>query len=590
MLIRNSVVAMVVAAMVSAATVATVQAQGAGPDPRIGLRAGWMDAETAAWNLRVVAQHPRPEGFFHPTNPGDFFTANTDLAFQGNLAFLGSFAGFQVFDISDPAKPKFRVGHICPGGQGDLSVYRNLLFMSVEMPNGKIDCGTDGVLGGPPSPTRFNGVRVFDISNLDSPRQVAAVQTCRGSHTHTLVPDLRDPSRVFIYVSGAIPVRPAAELAGCTGGAPTENPNTALFRIEVIEVPLAAPEQARVVSSPRIFADRETGAVAGLWPGGRHGEGTQETATTDQCHDITVYPEIGLAAGACAGNGILLDISDPANPVRIEEVLDRNFAYWHSAIFSNDAQSVIFTDEWGGGTQARCRATDSKEWGANAIFGLADRKLTFASYYKLPAAQTPTENCVAHNGSLIPVPGRDIKVQAWYQGGVSVFDFTDPARPVEIAFFDRGPVSDTTLALAGQWSTYWHNGFIYGSEIARGLDVLELVPSAHLTQDEIDAAKLVQLDRFNPQTQVRVRWPAAFVVARAYLDQLGRATAVPAARLATLRSSLAAAEAMPAGAERRAALEQLAASATQLAGTGTSTDAGRLRSLAGVLRELAAAP
>lgn len=566
-------------------------AQGApNPDPRPTLRAGWMDAETASWNLRLVAQRPRPAGFFHPTDPGDFFTANTDLAFQGNLAFLGNFSGFQVYDISDPANPRFRVGHTCPGGQGDLSVYQHLLFMSVEMPNGKIDCGTDGLLGGPPSPTRFSGIRVFDISNLDAPKQVAAVQTCRGSHTHTLVPDRANPGRVLIYVSGAMPVRPEAELAGCTGGSPTENPNTALFRIEVIEVPLAAPERARVISSPRIFADRQTGAAAGLWPGGAHGQGTQTTATTDQCHDITVYPEIGLAAGACAGNGILLDISDPANPVRIDEVLDQNFAYWHSAVFSNDGRSVIFTDEWGGGTQPRCRATDKQEWGANAIFRLADRDLTFASYYKLPAAQRATENCVAHNGSLIPVPGRDIKVQAWYQGGISVFDFTDPARAVEIAYFDRGPVSDSALALAGQWSTYWHNGYIYGAEIARGLDVLELQPSAHLTRDEIDAAKLVQFDRFNPQTQVRVRWPAAFVVARAYLDQLGRGTAMPAARLTAFRTELARAEAMPPGAGRRTALEGLAATATQLAGTGAGVDARRLRSLAETLREIAALP
>jgi len=568
----------------------SLQAQGGGQDPRVGLRSGWLDAQTAASNLRMVSQTPRPQGFFHPTNPGDFFTANTDLAFQGNLAFIGSFAGFQVFDISDPANPRFRVGHICPGGQGDVSVYRNLLFMSVEMPNGKIDCGTDGALGGPPSPTRFVGVRIFDISNLDAPKQVAAIQTCRGSHTHTLVPDLKDPSHVYIYVSGVTPVRPAAELADCTGGLPTQNPNTALFRIEVIEVPLAAPERARVVNSPRIFADRQTGAAAGLWPGGAHGQGTQTTATTDQCHDITVYPEIGLAAGACSGNGILLDISDPANPVRIDEVLDKNFAYWHSALFSNDGRSIIFTDEWGGGTAARCRSTDNKEWGANALFNLTDRKLAFAGYYKLPAPQGASENCVAHNGSLIPVPGRDIKVQAWYQGGISVFDFTDPAHPVEIAFFDRGPVSDSTLMLAGQWSTYWHNGFIYGSEIARGLDVLELLPSPHLTQNEIDAAKLVQFDRFNPQTQVRVRWPADVVVARAYLDQLARGTTVPAARLTTFRTALDAAAAMPHGAGRRTALEQLASTATQLAGTGTTADARRLRAMAETLRELAATP
>ncbi|MDZ4675624.1 MAG: hypothetical protein SGI84_14310 [Gemmatimonadota bacterium] len=557
-------------------------------DGRVGLKSGWLDAGASISNLRLVSQTPRSAGFFDPTNPGDFFTANTDLAFKGNLAFLGNFAGFQVYDISDPAHPRLRLGFSCPGGQGDLSVYQNLLFMSVEMPNGRTDCGTNAPTTAV-SPDRFNGVRIFDISNLDRPRQVAAIQTCRGSHTHTLVPDLRDRSRVFLYVSGVGPVR-TAEMQGCTGGPPEQNPNTAMFRIEVIEVPLAAPEAARVVNAPRIFADRQSGAIAGLWAGGNHGPGSQQTATTESCHDITVYPEIGLAAGACSGNGILLDISDPANPVRIDEVMDNNFAYWHSATFSNDGRSLIFTDEWGGGMAPRCRAADDPKWGANALFNLVDRKLAFAGYYKLPAAQSATENCVAHNGSLIPVPGRDIKVQAWYQGGISVFDFTDPVKPVEIASFDRGPVSDTTLHLAGQWSSYWYNGHIIGSEIARGLDVLELVASPHLTQNEIDAARLVQLETFNPQTQPRAIWPPAFVVARAYLDQLARGATVPAARLGAIRTELARVEALAPGAPRRAALEQLAGTATQLAGIGADTDARRLRALARTLREIAVLP
>lgn len=571
-----------------AALVAAAPLSAQSPDPRVGLRAGWLDAEQAVWNLRLVSAVPRPERFFSPGNPGDFFTANSDLAFQGNYVFQGNFAGFQVWDVSDPAQPRLRRGFLCPGGQGDLSVYNHLLFMSVEMPNGRLDCGTT-MPPMPVSPDRFNGVRIFDISNLDEPRQVALIQTCRGSHTHTLVTSATDPSRVWIYVSGVGPVR-AAELQGCTGGPPAQDPNTALFRIEVIEVPLANPAEARIVTTPRIFADRQTGAIAGLWAGGTHGPGTQETAITDQCHDITVYPEVGLAAGACSGNGILLDISNPAEPVRIDEVLDPNFAYWHSATFSNDGRSVIFTDEWGGGVMARCRASDAPEWGANAIFRLNGRKLEFASYYKLPAAQAAAENCVAHNGSLIPVPGRDIKVQAWYQGGVSIFDFTDPARPYEIAWFDRGPVRDTTLVLAGQWSTYWYNGYIYGSEIARGLDVLELVPSAYLTQNEIDAARLVRMGTFNPQTQPRLVWPAAFVVARAYLDQLARGSTVPAARVTALRADLDRAEAMPAGQPRRTALGQLASAATQLAGTGDGVDARRLRGLADTARQLAELP
>ncbi len=233
---------------------------------------------------------------------------------------------------------------------------------------------------------------------------------------------------------------PRRKSRGARRSDPEEDPNTALFSIDVIQVPLAAPEKARIVNRPRIFADPASGAIAGLWKGGDHGPGTQRSRLTNQCHDITVLPEIGLAAGACSGNGILLDVSDPVNPVRLDQVVDRSFAYWHSATFNNDGSKVIFTDEWGGGTRPRCREADPSSWGANAIFDIVDRKLRFGGYYKLPVPQTEQENCVAHNGSLIPVPGRDIMVQAWYQGGVSVFDFTDSARPVEIAFFDRGPL------------------------------------------------------------------------------------------------------------------------------------------------------
>jgi hypothetical protein len=555
-------------------------------DPRVGLRAGWMDAESAASHMRLISTMPRPTGFFDPNNMGDFLTANSDLAFQGNLVFLGNFSGFQIYDVSDPAAPRLRTAVICPGGQGDLSVYGNLLFMSVEMPNGTLDC-TNGPMGGPPSPNRFLGVRIFDISNLESPRQVAAVQTCRGSHTHTLVTSPRDRENVYVYVQGAAGVRPSAELAGCEGGRPDQNPNTALFQIEVIQVPLAAPQNARVVGAPRIFADRASGAIAGLWAGGDHGPGTQRTSVTDQCHDITTYPELGLAAGACSGNGILLDISDPANPVRIDEVVDPNFAYWHSATFNNDGSSVIFTDEWGGGVQARCRAQDPPTWGANALFRLKDRKLEFAGYYKLPAPQSGTENCVAHNGSLVPVPGRDIKVQAWYQGGISVFDFTDPANPTEIAFFDRGPMSAEQLHLGGQWSTYWYNGRIYGSEIGRGLDILELVPSPHLSADEIEAAKLVRFEEFNPQMQPRKSWPASFVVARAYLDQLARGSALGAERVNLLRTELGRAEGLAAGEARSTALRQLAASATRMAADSEGLDARRLLGFAETVRGLA---
>jgi hypothetical protein len=514
---------------------------------------------------------------------GDFGFANADLAFSGNYVFQGGYNGFQVWDIADARDPKLRTAFVCPGGQGDLSVYRNLLFMSVEETRGRVDCGAQGVAD-TVSAERFRGVRIFDITDIDHPKQVTAVQTCRGSHTHTLLVDPNDTANVYVYVSGTSPVRPTAELAGCSGRPPEEDPNTSLFRIEVIRVPLAAPQQAQVVSTPRVFADASTGAIAGLWRGGTHGAGTQETAETDQCHDVTVYPEIGLAAGACSGNGILLDIRDPANPKRIAEVSDPNFAYWHSATFNNDGTKVLFSDEWGGGTQPRCQASDRREWGADAIFTLADDKLTHAGYYKLPAPQTATENCVAHNGSLVPVPGRDIMVQAWYQGGVSVFDWTDAKNPKEIAFFDRGPMSASELVLGGYWSAYWYNGRIYGSEIGRGLDVFDLKPSQYLSQNEIDAAKLVRLDRFNPQDQGKLVWPASFVVARAYLDQLERTNGLPAARISAVRDALASAE-KASGAQQQGLLTLLA---TQLGNDAQSSgDAERVKALAASVRDLA---
>lgn len=565
---------------------ALLGAQGTGgaampADPRVGLAPGWKDAKEAARNLVLVSHTTRPPGFFNPDKPGDFPFANSDLAFSGPYVFQGSFNGFQIWDFTTPAAPKLRVGFVCPGGQGDPSVYKNLLFISVEMTNGRVDCGAQGVQD-TVSAERFRGVRIFDISDLDHPKQVAAVQTCRGSHTHTLVTDPNDAANVYIYVSGTSFVRPAAELAGCSGKTPDVDPNTSLFRIEVIKVPVAAPQDAKVVSTPRIFAD-STGAIAGLWKGGAHGEGTQATTETNMCHDITVYTEIGLAAGACSGNGILLDIRDPANPKRVDEVSDPNFAYWHSASFSNDGSKVLYTDEWGGGTQPRCRDTDKPEWGADAIFTRTTGKMRFAGYYKLPAPQTATENCVAHNGSLIPVPGRDILVQGWYQGGLSVVDFTDPAHPVEIAFFDRGPISPTELMLGGMWSAYWYNGRIYGTEIARGLDVFELVPSQYLSKNELEAAKLVHVDELNVQNQRKAVWPARFVVARAYMDQLVRNDGLRGAWATPVSRELDRAEKLT-GAAQKAALTKLAAKLDgDVAGAG---DPAKVRALAGVVRDL----
>ncbi len=560
-------------------------------DPRIDLEAGWMDAEETAQNMELISNTPRPDGFYDPDNLGNLNLANSDLAFQGDLAVVGNFSGFMIYDVSNPANPVLRTSVLCPGGQGDVSIYGDLLFMSVEQTRGRIDCGAEGAPG-EVNMERFRGIRIFDISNLDQPEQIAAVQTCRGSHTHTLLEAPDDPDNLYVYNSGAAGVRSGEELEGCAATDPGVDPDgTSLFRIDVIRVPLANPEDAYIVDSPQVFADHETGDPAGLWPGGEHGEDTQRSATTNHCHDITIYPHLGLAAGACSGNGILFDISDPASPQRIDEVIDENFAYWHSATFNNDGSTVIFTDEWGGGTSPRCRVTDSPEWGANAIFRVRDGRMQRMSYYKLPVPQTDTENCVAHNGSLVPVPGRDIKVQAWYQGGISVFDFTDPTNPYEIAYFDRGPLSDDELLTGGHWSAYWWNGRIYGSEIARGLDILELTPSEHLSENELAAARLVHFDEFNPQHQPYMTWPADMVVSRAYFDQLVRQDGLPVVRTRALGSELDRIDAMADGPEKRAALSELATDLWQVARRVNAGeipgDAQRVQALAGSLLELA---
>jgi hypothetical protein len=432
---------------------------------------------------------------------------------------------------------------------------------------------------------RFRGVRIFDISDIKNPKQVAAVQTCRGSHTHTLVLDPNDKDNVYIYVSGTSFVRQSEELDGCSGGTPDKNPDTALFRIDVIKVPVAAPQDAKIVSSPRVFMDARTGAMNGLSNGGSHDKDEQKPVDTDQCHDITVYSAIGLAAGACSGNGIILDIKDPVHPKRVDAVNDPNYSYWHSASFSNDGSKVVFTDEWGGGLGARCRPNDPNKWGADAIFKLKDDKLSMASYYKLPAAQGDTENCVAHNGSLVPVPGRDIEVQAWYQGGVSVMDFTDPEHPFEIAYFDRGPIDPKMLILGGMWSAYWYNGYIYGSEIARGLDVFELTPTPNLTQNEIDAAKTVRVTEENVQNQQKIEWPAQLVVAKAYVDQLSRSQALPANKIADLRKAIDSAEKSHMNKGKVSKLGKMAPGLEKSAETAkTPVDASRMRALADVLK------
>ena len=598
------------------------------PDPRVGLAAGFRDAGEAALNMQIVASLPKPAGFFDPERPSGISLSrlqeiedaasgntpetpdededensdprpallsfsNTDLLFSGNYMVAGNYHGFNTYDISNARAPRHIGSVVCPGGQGDVSLVGNLLIMSVQEARGRLDCGLQGVPE-PVSDERVRGIRIFDVSDFTRPTQVAAVQTCRGSHTHTVVSDPTTTSgNIYVYVSGTSAARDDEELAGCSNDSPFEDENSALFRIEVIEIPAQNPAAARIVNRPFIFADPDNGTLAGLWDGGDHGDGTQTTRQTNQCHDITTFPGIGLAAGACSGNGILLDISDPANPERLDQVIDPGFSYWHSATFNNRGDKVIFTDEWGGGGRPRCRAQDPLTWGADAFYDIVDGKLQFRSHYKMSAPQTDTENCVAHNGSLIPVPGRDLFVQAWYQGGVSLVDFTDSMNPVEIAFFDRGPIDEEELITGGYWSTYWYNGHIYGTEISRGLDVFALQSSDYLTENEIAAASLPALNGIvNAQTQQIVKWPAVPVVARAYMDQLQRENRLTTSQAGELSDALERAEALLGGGDgnRRStvrALNTLADDFSEAAGDFTGISGVRYASLAETLEGIA---
>ncbi len=618
----------------------SANAQSTTSDPRVGLKPGLYDAGVAAKGLQLVAHRNKPD-VFHPNEPGGLTYANSDMAFGSHYLYQGNFSGLQVWDIANPLAPTLASADLCFTEQGDVSIYGHLLFVSAESRGSRLDCGTQGIPDSVSS-ERMIGIRIFDVADPIHPRQVADVQTCRGSHTHTLMPDPTDKGVVYVYVSGLAPVRSRTEMATCETGGVTD-PNSALFRIEVIRVPLAHPEQAQIVSAARVFndltappthgvayADTANGAAvaAARRMLGRFGLPATATAADSlqaarllaalqlnrddttrarilgdslrqlgitvrafgpprggpsQCHDITVYPSAELAGGACSGYGLLLNIKDPLHPVRLQAVADSNFSFWHSATFSNDASKLLFTDEWGGGTQPKCRATDPIEWGADALFTLRNDRLTPAGYFKMPAAQTSTENCVAHNGGLIPVPGRDIMVQGWYQGGLSVFDFTDPAHPKEIAYFDRGPIDASKLVIGGYWAGYYYNGYIYGSEIARGLDVFALTPTADLTQNEIDAAKLVRFDRLNPQSQPKLVWPAAFVVARAYVDQLVRDNGLPAARTSIISSALRSAERLS-GTARVAALRKLASDLDRDA--SNAGDATRVRALSSVVKRL----
>ncbi len=542
-------------------------------DPRAGLKPGVYDAGIAILNMELTASLKKPTGFFDPDNPLErgvvepdedeennesqekrsiesiassqrypmLSFSNTDMAFTKDMLVAGSYHGFNIYRLEENGFPNLITSVVCPGGQGDVSVVGDLLIMSVQDTRGRLDCGLQGV-DPEPNEERFRGIRLFDISNPEMPVQVGAVQTCRGSHTHSVVEGPTSDGKIIVFNSGTSSIRDQEEMGDCFEDIPGDD-RTALFRIDVIEIPIDDPSNSKIIDSPTVFADLETGVIAGLWRGGDHGDETQETEITDQCHDITVFPSASLAAGACSGNGILFDITDPTKPRRIDDVTDTGFAYWHSATFNNDGTKVLFTDEWGGGGRARCRAWDPMNWGANAIYDIAEGKLEFRSHFKMPAPQKETENCVAHNGAIIPVPGRDIFIQAWYQGGISIIDFTDSSNPVEIAYFDRGPILEDELITGGFWSVYYYEGTIYGTEITRGLDVFKLLPSEFLSANEIKAAELAypkigSKRLFNPQQQIPMAWPSDPAVALSYVDQLERMGAIENDDVENIRSLL----------------------------------------------------
>jgi hypothetical protein len=594
-MLRKSLVAAVVTAAIAAPLAA--QTYPSPNDPRNNLSSGMANAGIAIEGMRLLSTAPKAPP--HDSIRGLTFV-NSDLAFRGNLVYQGNFAGFAIWDVSNAAAPRLVSAVDCITAQGDPSIVGNLLFISAEGAGNRNDCAKGGVTN---PADHMAGVRIYDVSNPAMPRLVKNVQTCKGSHTHTVVPHPTDRGVVYIYVSGSQNARPDTELAGCRNGGNPADESNSLFRLDVIRVPLARPEDAAVVTGARIF----TGLGPAPARGGRAraqrpmtGVDSAEMAMARaagprNCHDVSAYPAMNLLAGACASYGILVDISNPERPVRLDAVADTNFSLWHTAVFSNDGKKVVFTDEWGGGTSPNCQIMHPMEMGGNTTLVIGeDRKLTQHAYFKIPTAQTARENCVSHNGSLIPVPGRDIMVQGWYQGGVDIIDFTDADRPYEIGYFDRGPVDAPTASdsansrtrgtIAGSWGAYWYNGKVYSSEMARGLDILELVPNAHLSANEIEAAKLVMWEEFNPQSQPKIVWPAAFPVVRSYLDQLVRNNGLSAARTTAISQMLSTAE-RQSGAARRTSLNALATAVERdVAG---ARDSARVQMMVAAIRDLA---
>jgi hypothetical protein len=613
------------AALVAIASLPALQAQTypTGNDPRNGLKPGMYDAGTAAQGMRLVSFSRKPAEF---DSVRGLTFINSDVAFRDHYVYQGNFAGFTIWDVKNPDKPEMVAVVPCITSQGDPSIVGNLLFISAEGGGNRNDCAKGGVKD--PS-EHMSGIRIYDVSNPRAPKLVKNVQTCKGSHTHTVIPSPTDKGVVYLYVSGNQGARPATELAGCNNGTDPADVNNSLYRLDVIKVPLAHPEKAEVVTGARIFtglepaptssARREAQANRGTRGGGRGGRGGRGAAAGDSaqvrpqgapdptqptgprnCHDVTAYPAMHLLAGACASYGLLVDIRNPEKPVRLDARADTNFSLWHTAVFSNDGSKVVFTDEWGGGTGPMCQATSMLEMGGNTTLTINKGKFTQHSYFKLPSAQTAQENCVSHNGGLVPVPGRDIMVQGWYQGGVDVIDFTDADHPFEIAFFDRGPADpppapgDTAIAatgrgrgtIGGSWGAYYWNGLVYSSELARGFDILELQPTDKLSANELAAAKLVKFVEYNPQSQPKIVWPAAFPVVRSYLDQLVRNNGLSSDRTAAIAKALDAAE-KQSGAARAGSLTKLAAQVDKDA--NGAKDSARVKTMAAEIRRLAAA-
>ena len=577
-------------------------------DPRSRLKPGRLDADTVTRNMRLVSFTPKAAAF--DTARGLTFI-NSDLAFGDKYVYQGNFAGFTIWDVSDATKPTMVSAVSCITSQGDPSIYGNLLFISAEGAGNRNDCAKGGVKD---PKGHMAGVRIYDVADPAHPRLIKNVQTCKGSHTHTIIPSPKDKGVIYIYVSGSQGARPNTELPGCKEGTDPADETNSLFRLDVIKVPLAHPEKSEVVTGARIF----TGLGAAPQAVGRPVRGGRPRAPGDttplppppaptgprNCHDVTAYPSAGLLAGACGSYGLLVDVSNPEKPVRLDARADTNFSLWHTAVFSNDGKKVVFTDEWGGGTSPMCQANSMMEMGGNTILTIdRKRKYTQHAYYKINTAQTAEENCVSHNGGLIPVPGRDIMVQGWYQGGVSVMEFTDPDHPQELAFFDRGPIDpppgvDVPVTtpppggrggrgtIGGSWGAYYWNGMIYSSELDRGFDILELQPSDQLSKNEIEAAKLVRFAQYNPQSQPKIEWPAAFPVVRSYLDQLVRWNGLAAERTTAIATALDAAE-QQSGKARRNALNALAKQVDKdVAG---AKDPERVKAMSAAIKALAKA-